>query len=173
MEVTPPSAVNVTLPSAVYVTPLSAVYATSPSVEKVEEEGKEESPFARNRRRKHTAAKSSADRRTRRSLRQAVPASKDTSGINGNEEVTSDAPRKDLKSTAAFEDDQPDNGSFAGSDSPSECMPEDFNSYLDSLVGNLAYPATINSLAQETELAQNQSKLLRFFIWVLLILFFL
>ncbi|KAJ0092026.1 hypothetical protein Patl1_25354 [Pistacia atlantica] len=156
VEATPPSAAKVTPPSAMYVTPLSAVYATSPSAEKAEEEGKEENPVATNRKRKHTAAKSLGDRRTRQSLRQAVPATKDTSGVNGNEELTSNGPRKDMKSTADFEDDQPDNGSFAGSDSPSECVPEDFNNYLDSLVDNLAHPATGNSLAQENELAQNQ-----------------
>ncbi|XP_044500791.1 uncharacterized protein LOC123221885 [Mangifera indica] len=133
--------------------PPSAVQATPASAEKVEE-GKEENPVATNRKRKYTAAKTVANQRTRRSLRQAVPATKDTSGSNGNEEVTSNATRKDVNSTAEFQDDQPDNGSFEQSDS--DCMPEDFNNYLDSLVGNLAYPATGNSLAQEHELGQNQ-----------------
>lgn len=149
--------------------PPSAVQATPASAEKVEE-GKEENPVATNRKRKYTAAKTVANQRTRRSLRQAVPATKDTSGSNGNEEVTSNATRKDVNSTAEFQDDQPDNGSFEQSDS--DCMPEDFNNYLDSLVGNLAYPATGNSLAQEHELGQNQGKLLLFFIWVLVALFF-
>lgn len=157
MEATPLRTVEATPLSAVYATPLSAVYATSASAEKVEE-GKE-NPVTSNRKRKHTAAGTIANQRIRRSVRQAT---NNSSRVNINEGVTSNAPRKDMKSTADFEDDQPDSGSFAGSDSPSECMPEDFNSYLDSLVENLAHPATGKSLVLENELAQNQSMHLHF-----------
>ncbi|XP_044485849.1 uncharacterized protein LOC123211290 isoform X2 [Mangifera indica] len=138
--------------SAVYATPLSAVYAASSSAEKVEE-GKEENPVATNRKRKHTAVKSLANGRTRRSVRQAT---KGSSRVNGNKRVTSNARRKNKKGTADFEDNQPDNGLSAGSDSPSARIQEDFKNYLDSLIENLAQPATGNSPAQENELAQNQ-----------------
>ncbi|KAJ4722478.1 Protein OBERON 1 [Melia azedarach] len=142
--------------------------ATSHSQKNVEEE-KEEIPLPLKWKRKHTAASSSAKRRTRQSLRQAVP--KDTDGeiefCSLNEEAAT--PNKDTKSTSDCKDDQPENDSIADNRSPLKCMAENFDSYISSLddilqkplsEASLANAATINSPTQDDELAEAQSHIL-------------
>lgn len=142
-----------------------AAKATSHSQKNVEEE-KEEIPLPLKWKRKHTAASSSAKRRTRQSLRQAVP--KDTDGeiefCSLNEEAAT--PNKDTKSTSDCKDDQPENDSIADNRSPLKCMAENFDSYISSLddilqkplsEASLANAATINSPTQDDELAEAQS----------------
>lgn len=146
--------------------------AVSVSPKKVEEEVKEETPVTVRRKRKHTAAASLAKQRPQQSLRRSSGViTKDTDGkidscsLNDGAAISC----KDMKSTSDSGDDQPGCDSIEGNDFHGKCMPENFDSYIDSMddilaqslsEASFAYAGTISSTStQEEELAEAQSKL--------------
>ncbi|GAY58308.1 hypothetical protein CUMW_186050 [Citrus unshiu] len=145
------------------------VKAASLSPKKVEEV-KEETPVTVRRKRKHTAAASLAKQRTRQSLRRSSGViTKDTDGKIDSCSLNNEAAilSKDMKSTSDSGDDQPGCDPIEGNNFRGKCIPENFDSYIDSIDDILAHPlseacfayAGTSSSSQEEELAEAQSKL--------------
>lgn len=143
--------------------------AASLSPKKVEEV-KEETPVTVRRKRKHTAAASLAKQRTRQSLRRSSGViTKDTDGKIDSCLLNNEAAilGKDMKSTSDSGDDQPGCDPIEGNNFLGKCIPENFDSYIDSIDDILAHPlseacfayAGTSSSSQEEELAEAQSKL--------------
>ncbi|KAK9182609.1 hypothetical protein WN944_025754 [Citrus x changshan-huyou] len=147
------------------------VKAASLSPKKVEEV-KEETPVTVRRKRKHTAAASLAKQRTRQSLRRSSGViTKDTDGKIDSCLLNNEAAilGKDMKSTSDSGDDQPGCDPIEGNNFRGKCMPENFDSYMDSIDDILAHPlseacfayAGTSSSSQEEELAEAQTSNLR------------
>lgn len=133
------------------------------------EEVKEETPVTVRRKRKHTAAASLAKQRTRQSLRRSSGViTKDTDGKIDSCLLNNEAAilGKDMKSTSDSGDDQRGCDPIEGNNFRGKCIPENFDSYIDSIDDILAHPfseacfayAGTSSSSQE-EVAEAQSKL--------------
>ncbi|KAH9682606.1 Spindle assembly abnormal protein [Citrus sinensis] len=142
------------------------VKAASLSPKKVEEV-KEETPVTVRRKRKHTAAASLAKQRTRQSLRRSSGViTKDTDGKIDSCSLNNEAAilGKDMKSTSDSGDDQPGCDPIEGNNFRGKCIPENFDSYINSIDDILAHPlseacfayAGTSSSSQEEELAEAQ-----------------